>query len=401
MAKKRAQKVWRIFRFGERYELADNARFCRQSPLLFTRDFVGSGKDDESIGYAQQMQVLRMSPRRLQLKGAFGELKEIAANRSRAYRGYMLDERFNAATDSRIAMWLGLEVKEARAILKELAKIGLIERVDLPAFDTAVNQTPDGADEGPNSSQLEPARDRFKQTGKGKEETGNGNGKEKKKKKKTGKKKPVKTKKKTKKKTKAKPKGQEQPESEGKPEPEGKPVKKPEPEGKPEPERKPEDPINPTDPESGCDGRDTDKLRDDLTAHSYYIRKLFDDSKLVDRIVSATPLCMLGEDCKQFAAEVFTLLKTKRKCDPASGNTEVRREALSELAAFANAWKKARNLILAADVMEQLRESVIESAKKLGNRRGKKYRKSVEATWMWLFNIKLKKYGQMSRAPGG
>lgn len=45
------RKVWRIFRFTERYELADDMRKCRQSGLLFTRDFIALGAGDEAAGY--------------------------------------------------------------------------------------------------------------------------------------------------------------------------------------------------------------------------------------------------------------------------------------------------------------------------------------------------------------
>ena len=86
-AKKRILKIWHIFRFGERFELPDDWRTLRKSPLLFTKDFVGSGNDDESISFVQQMQMLDGYDNHLMLKGAFGELKRITANRSRCSRG--------------------------------------------------------------------------------------------------------------------------------------------------------------------------------------------------------------------------------------------------------------------------------------------------------------------------
>ncbi len=130
----RTVKVWYIYRFKERYELRDDVRFSRKSPLLFTKDFVGSGTDDESIGFAQQMNILKMRPNRLQLRGAFGELKEIAANRSHIYRGYLLDEKLEPASDKKLALLLGLKVDDAKELLSELEEIGLLERVDVPDF---------------------------------------------------------------------------------------------------------------------------------------------------------------------------------------------------------------------------------------------------------------------------
>ena len=142
-AGRRAKYIWHIFRFQERFELSDDVRYCRRSPLLFTRDFVGSGQDDEAISYQQQMNVLKTRDNRLVLRGAFHELKEIAANRSRCYRGYLLDERFRPATERKISQWLNVDIKLARKILKDLADIGLIERVPVPQFDPTVNDPPE------------------------------------------------------------------------------------------------------------------------------------------------------------------------------------------------------------------------------------------------------------------
>ena len=140
---KRKMKVWHIYHFRERFELADDVRHCRKSPLLFTKDYVGTGQDDESISYHQQIASLKLRPNWLALRGAFHELKEIAANRSRCYRGYMLDEKFAPATETKISQWLGADAKATRTILAELQSIGLIERVDLPEFDPSINEAPD------------------------------------------------------------------------------------------------------------------------------------------------------------------------------------------------------------------------------------------------------------------
>jgi len=449
--KKRIKKVWRIFRFKERFELADNVRFCRQSPLLFTRDFVGSGKDDESIGYAQQMQILRMSPRRLVLKGAFGELKEIAANRSRAYRGYLLDERFEPATDSRVAMWLGLEIKEARSILKELAKIGLIERVDLPIFDERENLPPDkpgdtgdsgdddggdgpdqpsetptdkpgdtgdsGDDDGPdqpsetpNSSAHEPARDPFKKrkTAKTKKTNGNGNGKTKKKIKKTAKKKTGKKKKKAETETKTKAETEvgkakllaqldnaqsdkDNPKAE-----ECKNNASAGSEGQSQGQQQAETACRitdrPTDPEAGCDA-----LSADIAAPS-----ILDDGLLAERIAnSRVPgLGIMSGECREFSAEIFRLLGTESKCLKFGKQAEF--EAYKELQAFGHAWKRARDYLLDEDSLERLWKSVIKDAATFGRARarGKRFKKSPEAAWMWLFDTKLAKYRELARAPG-
>ena len=50
--------VWRIFHFGERFELSENIRKCRKSALEFSRDFVGDAGGDEAVGYQRQFALL-------------------------------------------------------------------------------------------------------------------------------------------------------------------------------------------------------------------------------------------------------------------------------------------------------------------------------------------------------
>ncbi|AQT69942.1 hypothetical protein STSP2_03142 [Anaerohalosphaera lusitana] len=144
----RIKKVWRVYRFGPRYELADDIRICRESPLKFTKDFVGSGTDDESVGYAQQMVMLKNLPNWLTLRGAFAELKNIAANQSRLYRGYLLFQ-FEPAQPRHIAMMLGIDEERAKVILEALESVGLLEKVAMPEFvEDDEGDPPPGGDDG-------------------------------------------------------------------------------------------------------------------------------------------------------------------------------------------------------------------------------------------------------------
>lgn len=137
--KRRAIKVWVIFRFKERFELPDDSRFCRKGPLMFIREYVGSGQNDEAINYKRQITACKASPNRYTLLAVFGDLRDIAANYSRAFRGYILDEKFEPAGINKIAGWIGLSIKESGKILKELEQIGLIEKVPIPKFNLSVN----------------------------------------------------------------------------------------------------------------------------------------------------------------------------------------------------------------------------------------------------------------------
>ena len=133
--KPKTRKVWKIFRFQERFELPDNIRFSKLKPLVYIRDYVGSGQDDEAINYKRQIMACKSSPNRHKLLSVFSDLREIAANRSKYYRGYILDERFEPASYNKIASWVGLGLSEGGKILGELERIGLIERVPVPIFE--------------------------------------------------------------------------------------------------------------------------------------------------------------------------------------------------------------------------------------------------------------------------
>lgn len=144
---KRKPKVWHIFRFAERYELPDDVRknYGRVSPLKYTKAFVGSGWDNESISFAQQLNLIRASNNRAILRNTFEELKEIAANRSRTFRGYLLDEKLKPAEIKRISQWIGEDIQTTKKILDELELIGLIERVDVPDFNPSHDEFPQGS----------------------------------------------------------------------------------------------------------------------------------------------------------------------------------------------------------------------------------------------------------------
>lgn len=128
-------KVFHISRFRERYELPDDVRLNRKSPLVYTKDFVGGGSDDESCAHWRQLIALRSKRNWLALRGAFAELKNVAGNMSKEYRGYLLDSQFRPASVKEIGRWLGVGEKKAQSLINELSDVGLLERVICPQFN--------------------------------------------------------------------------------------------------------------------------------------------------------------------------------------------------------------------------------------------------------------------------
>ena len=140
----KVKKVWRIFHFLERYEMPEDMRKCRVTALEFTRDFVGSGGGDEAVGYQYQFSMLSNGDGAEYSKyyGVYRQLVNMAAKRSRAYRGYLIDAKNQPLTDGQLGKVLNYETKDMKKILRKLASVELLERVDLPEFDLSVNRLP-------------------------------------------------------------------------------------------------------------------------------------------------------------------------------------------------------------------------------------------------------------------
>jgi hypothetical protein len=137
--KEKTVKVYHIVRYFDRYEINEKINRPKKKPHAFWKAYV-SPEDNESANYFKQIAILKTKPKWLELKGALDELITLASGFSRCYRGYLLDEKFEAASSKKIAQWLGYEPKAMTAILATLEDVGFIERVPLPDFDTSVDE---------------------------------------------------------------------------------------------------------------------------------------------------------------------------------------------------------------------------------------------------------------------
>lgn len=136
--KEKTVKVYHIVRYFDRYEINEKINRPKKKPHAFWKAYV-SPEDNESANYFKQIAILKTKPKWLELKGALDELITLASGFSRCYRGYLLDEKFEAASSKKIAQWLGYEPKAMTAILSILEEVGFIERVPLPDFDTSMD----------------------------------------------------------------------------------------------------------------------------------------------------------------------------------------------------------------------------------------------------------------------
>jgi hypothetical protein len=146
---KAKQKVWRIYRYAERYELKDDDRRCRKSALQFTRDFVSVMAGNEAVGYHQQLSMLQNGDGEeyFVLFGLYRTLINEAGKRSRAYRGYLLDAANGPLSDAKLARMFKIHVKKMSKLLRRLEVVDLLERVDVPEWDLTLDELPPKKDD--------------------------------------------------------------------------------------------------------------------------------------------------------------------------------------------------------------------------------------------------------------
>ena len=136
--------VWRIFRFGERFELPDDMKICRKSGLQFTRDFVSAAGGDEAVGYINQFKLLDTGDglEVAMFEGLYRKLVNMAAQHSRAKRGYLIDAADQPLSDVQLGKLLNVKGPTMRRILRQYADVMLLEKVELPEFDFTRNDRP-------------------------------------------------------------------------------------------------------------------------------------------------------------------------------------------------------------------------------------------------------------------
>ena len=342
---KKTSKVWRIFRFRERYEMPEDMRKCRVSALEFTRDFVGDAGGDEAVGYQHQFRLLSNGDgiEFSKLYGVYRQLVNMAAKRSRAYRGYLLDAKNLPLSDAQIGKLLRIETKIISKILRKLASVTLLEKVDLPIFDLSINEFPNkkNDDEKPDQRKgAEKSAQRRKPLKKGKKETVlNGNGKS--------------------------PKNKNN----------GNGNRKHKTNAQEEQEYEDQTATAPTTtppfmPRQSDEGGSVIPF----TGPPGSVKNNRGPQKLGD--ITRRMFHRYDQDAKQFGADVYRALKLP--WDPTSA------QGRRELGSFAAEWMKAKQSGLPPDVLEKFRDRVTSEATKLSKRPPK--RGNISAIWCSIFN---------------
>ena len=98
-----------IHHWWERFEIREADRHCRNSALIFVRDFVSeAGNGDEGLHFQQQFASLGITDfyEDCLVRGLYSKLVKLSAKQSRTFRGYLLDPTYQPLTDSGIARLL-------------------------------------------------------------------------------------------------------------------------------------------------------------------------------------------------------------------------------------------------------------------------------------------------------
>jgi hypothetical protein len=132
----RARHVWRIARFGERFEMKD---YCRKGGLDWVRMFVTAAtnqQSNESTQFLAQLEELdyHYPEQRDAYEGRFWRLCRLTSTQEDWLRGYLLGPGREPIGDAKLAARLHLDLRAMRATLAALRKVGLLEYVLCPDF---------------------------------------------------------------------------------------------------------------------------------------------------------------------------------------------------------------------------------------------------------------------------
>lgn len=159
---RRSRNVWRIARFGERFEMGE---YRRRGGLDWVRMFVTAAtnqQSNESTQFLQQMDELEhyYPEQRDAYEGRFWRICRLTATQEDWLRGYLLDAERRPLSESKLAARLHLTPAATKATLAALKKVGLLECVPCPDF----GQPPERPQEDAPAAQ-EPERKRTRAKG--------------------------------------------------------------------------------------------------------------------------------------------------------------------------------------------------------------------------------------------
>jgi len=124
--------IWHVTDYKARFELRDDVKIGRQSPLAYAKLHVRP-TDMAAVTYLRQLDRLRRREDGAELEGYWTRLLQHTSDADYARRGYLVNDRLQPADIEEIARDVLLcDAKKAAAALDTFCEVGLIERVKEP-----------------------------------------------------------------------------------------------------------------------------------------------------------------------------------------------------------------------------------------------------------------------------
>jgi len=136
---------YHIFRNDDRYDVLTRSGHVYQGNLPYVREHTGS--DEEGSNYLNQftMMTCKDGPEFCMLYGCYRLLICLGARQTRPYRGWLLGADKQPFTDSQLGQLLNIPTKLMTKILKRFLSVKLIEKIELPDFESMTDE-PEGED---------------------------------------------------------------------------------------------------------------------------------------------------------------------------------------------------------------------------------------------------------------
>ena len=121
--------VWHVTDYRVRFELRDDVKIGRQSPLAYAKLHVRPN-DMGAVTYLRQLGRLRQRDDGAELEGFWTRIIQFTSDADFAHRGYLVNDTLRPASIDEIARDVLLcDGKRAAVVLKVLCEIGLAEEV--------------------------------------------------------------------------------------------------------------------------------------------------------------------------------------------------------------------------------------------------------------------------------
>jgi hypothetical protein len=135
-ATKNEQEIYRIFHYDQRYrfDTTGHSNRFQVGPPKFVKLFIGRGDDEETINFYKQKCAIKAHRLYDTLHTVYDELLELAAYQAEKKRGYILDGTMQPADIKAIAGLINRDIRVTKKAVEILIEVGLLEYVPVSEY---------------------------------------------------------------------------------------------------------------------------------------------------------------------------------------------------------------------------------------------------------------------------